>query len=145
MPSALGVLRHADIYKTIPDEIEEAFAVLERHVVCDGQLYPVAIAALPFLFATLRKGSFVSTRIADLIALYASTAHTLDAPIEARVRSLITDHAGEIVRWLGSYDRALHHDLPISVELPVSSTTRVWNASWATRAAGRSPRSRHRV
>lgn len=107
VPSALGVLRHADIYKGVPDEIEEAFAVLERHVVRDGQLYPVVIAALPFLFATLRKGSFVSTRIADLIALYASTAHTLEAPIDARVHSLITDHAGEIASWLGSYDRAL--------------------------------------
>jgi len=107
VPSALGVLRHADIYRGVPDEIEEAFAVLERHVVRDGQLYPVVIAALPFLFATLRKGPFVSTRIADLIALYASTASTLEAPLDARVRQIIADKGGEIARWLGHHDRAL--------------------------------------
>ncbi|HUS30960.1 MAG TPA: hypothetical protein VMZ53_20765 [Kofleriaceae bacterium] len=107
VPSALGVLRHADIYKGVPDEIEEAFAVLERHVVRDGQLYPVVVAALPFLFATLRKGTFIATRIADLIALYASTAHTLEAPLDTRVRQLISDHGGEIARWLGHHDRAL--------------------------------------
>jgi hypothetical protein len=107
VPSALGVLRHADIYRGVPDEIEEAFAVLERHVVRDGQLYPVVIAALPFLFATLRKGPFISTRIADLIAIYASTAHTLEAPLDARVRQIIADKGGEIARWLGHHDRAL--------------------------------------
>lgn len=107
VPSALGVLRHADIYRGVPDEIEEAFAVLERHVVRDGQLYPVVLAALPFLFATLRKASSVSPRIADLIALYASTADSLEQPLAARVRQLIADHAGEIARWIGHYDRAL--------------------------------------
>jgi hypothetical protein len=107
VPSALGVLRHADIYKGVPDEIEEAFAVLERHVVRDGQLYPVVVAALPFLFATIRKAPFIAPRIADLIAMYASTAHTLETPLDVRVRQLISDHGGEIARWLGHYDRAL--------------------------------------
>src|SRR6476660_2218135 len=50
VPSALGVLRHAVIYAGLPSEIEEAFAVLEQHVMRDGQLYPVVLAAAPFLF-----------------------------------------------------------------------------------------------
>jgi hypothetical protein len=107
VPSALGVLRHADIYRGVPEEIEEAFAVLDRHVVRDGQLYPVVLAALPFLFATLRKQSIVSPRIADLIALYASTADSMERPLAARVRELISDHGGEIARWFGRHDRAL--------------------------------------
>jgi len=107
VPSALGVLRHADIYRGVPDEIEEAFAVLERHVVRDGHLYPVVLAALPFLFATLRRPSIVSARIAELIALYASTADSMEQPLAARVRQLITDHAGEIARWFGHHDCAL--------------------------------------
>src|SRR5206468_3990302 len=32
VPSALSVIRHAGLYKQLPDEIEEAFTVLERHV-----------------------------------------------------------------------------------------------------------------
>src|SRR5690242_11575119 len=57
VPSALGVLRHAEIYRSAPAEIEEAFAVLEQHVMRADQLYPVAIAALPFLFDIIRRGS----------------------------------------------------------------------------------------
>jgi hypothetical protein len=107
VPSALGVLRHAEIYRNCPQEIEEAFDVLEQHVIRDGQLYPVALAALPFLFATLRKVSPASERIADLIALYASCASTLDAPLSDRLLQIISDHSAEIVRWWGRYDRAL--------------------------------------
>jgi hypothetical protein len=107
VPSALGVLRHAEIYKDVPQEIEEAFAVLEQHVFRDGQLYPVALATLPFLFATVRKGTPVDERIADLIALYATTARTLDVPLGERLLQIIADHAGDVIRWFGKFDRAL--------------------------------------
>ena len=59
VPSALAVLRHATLYRAVPDEIEEAFEVLERHAMCAGQLYPVAISVLPFLFDMLRRESKV--------------------------------------------------------------------------------------
>jgi hypothetical protein len=107
VPSALGVLRHADIYRNCPQEIEEAFGVLEQHVIRDGQLYPVALATLPFLFATLRKVSLISDRIAELIALYASAADTLDAPLRDRLLQIIADHSADVVRWWGCYDRPL--------------------------------------
>src|SRR5262245_40791342 len=107
VPSALGVLRHPEIYRNCPQEIEEAFAVLERHVIKDGQLYPVSLATLPFLFATLRKVSPVSERVADLIALYASCASTLEQRLCDRLLQIISDHSADIVRWWGRYDRAL--------------------------------------
>lgn len=106
VPSALGVLRHAEIYRGVPQEIEEAFAVLQKHVIRDGQLYPVAVAALPFLFDVLRRGSPIATRVADLIALYASCASTVEVPVRDRLFAIIADHAGEIVRWFGVHDRA---------------------------------------
>src|SRR5688572_30595093 len=108
VPSALGVLRHAEIYRDCPQEIEEAFAVLESHVIKDGQLYPVALATLPFLFATLRKDSSpIADRIADLIALYASAVDTLDGPLADRLRQIVTDHAADVIRWFGGHDAAL--------------------------------------
>ena len=107
VPSALGVVRHAEVYRDHPQEIEEAFAVLERHVIKDGQLYPVALAALPFLFASARMLSPITERIADLIALYASAAATLEAPLDERLRELIGDRSGDVIRWLGRHDRAL--------------------------------------
>lgn len=107
VPSALGVLRHAEIYRGVPDEIEDAFSVLERHVCRDGKLYPVSLATLPFLLATTRKPSHIASRIADLIAFYASCAGTLEAPLDARFRQQLSDHAGELIRWLGVHDRAL--------------------------------------
>ncbi|HEY5946693.1 MAG TPA: hypothetical protein VIV40_14420 [Kofleriaceae bacterium] len=107
VPSALGVLRHAEIYRDCPQEIEEAFDVLEQHVIKDGQLYPVALATLPFLFAALRKVSPASERIADLIALYASCASTLEAPLDDHLLQIITDHGSDVIRWWGRYDRAL--------------------------------------
>ncbi len=110
VPSALGVLRHAVIYTGLPSEIEDAFGVLEQHVILRDQLYPVAIATVPFLFDTLRRSSPVGGRIAELIARYAAAAHTLDKQLANRLLQIIGDHAGEIVRWLGRgaiYDRAL--------------------------------------
>ena len=107
VPSALGVLRHAEIYRNAPDEIEEAFSVLEQHVMRHEQLYPVAIAALPFLFDILRRGSSLGERIAELIARYAARAKSLEAPLGERLLSIITDHSAEIIRWFGRYDRAL--------------------------------------
>jgi hypothetical protein len=107
VPSALGVLRHAEIYQDCPQEIEEAFGVLENHVIQDGQLYPVALATVPFLLATLRKPSPVAGRIAELIALYASAAATLEAPLGDRLLQIITDQSGEVIRWLGTHDAAL--------------------------------------
>ncbi len=110
VPSALGVLRHAVIYSGLPTEIEDAFGVLEQHVILNGQLYPVALATLPFLFDTLRRKSPVGGRIAEVIARYASAADTLDKSLSQRLLVIIGDHAGEIVRWFGrgpTYDRAL--------------------------------------
>ena len=107
VPSALGVLRHVEIYKNCPEEIEEAFAVLEQHVIKDGQLYPVALATLPFLFATLRKNFALDERVVDLIALYASGAKTLEAPLGDKLLQIIADHAAEVIRWFGKFDRAL--------------------------------------
>lgn len=107
VPSALGVVRHAEIYANYPQEIEEAFGVLEQHVIKDGQLYPVALAALPFLFSAVRKISPIRERIADLIALYVSAASSLEAPLGERVLELIADQSGEVIRWLGRHDRAL--------------------------------------
>src|SRR5690606_34340636 len=62
---------------------------------------------LPFLFATLRKGSPIADRIADLIARYATAIDTLDAPLANRMRQLITDQASDVLRWLGEHDAAL--------------------------------------
>lgn len=107
VPSALSVLRHASLYLDFPDEIEEAFAVLETHAVRDGQLYPVALATLPFLFATVRAHSPLGERIADLIARYTAASNTLDEDTRARFLDLIVSHAKEISGWLNAYDRAL--------------------------------------
>lgn len=107
VPSALGVLRHAEIYRVVPDEIEEAFGVLERHVMRDGQLYPVVIAAAPFLLAAMRKPSHVSSRIADLIARYASIAGTLEQPLSSRLLQMLGDSSGDVIRWFGVHDRPL--------------------------------------
>lgn len=110
VPSALGVLRHAVIYAGVPSEIEEAFGVLEQHVMMNDQLYPVALATLPFLFDTMRRGSPVGGRIATLIARYAKISGSLDRPLEQRFSVILGDHAGEIVRWFGrgaAYDLAV--------------------------------------
>ena len=107
VPSALGVLRHAEIYRAVPDEIEEAFSVLERHVMCEGQLYPVVVAAVPFLLAVVRKTSPVAGRIAELLARYASCAGSLEEPLRSRFLQLLGDHAGELIRWFGAHDRPL--------------------------------------
>jgi len=107
VPSALGVLRHAEIYMGVPQEIEEAFSVLESHVIKDGQLYPVALATLPFLLATLRKGSPLADRIADLIATYVCAASTLEAPAGEQLLQIITDQSGDVIRWFGVHDAAL--------------------------------------
>lgn len=107
VPSALGVVRHAEIYRDCPQEIEEAFAVLETHVIKDDQLYPVALATLPFLFATVRKGSPIADRIADLIARYVSAGSSLDGPLAERLRQIINDQSGDLIRWFGAYDAAL--------------------------------------
>ena len=108
VPSALGVLRHAEIYRGAPQEIEEAFAVLEQHVMRHDQLYPVAVAAVPFLFDTVfRRPSPLGERIAELLARYAARAKSLEKPLEERLLSIIVDHAPEIIRWFGRYERAL--------------------------------------
>jgi hypothetical protein len=107
VPSALGVLRHCDLYCSMPAEIEDAFAVLERHVMRDGQLYPVALSTLPFLLAIVGRRSIVSGHVAELIARYLTCANTLDEPLANQLRELIADHASELMRWLGRHDRAL--------------------------------------
>ena len=107
VPSALGGLRHAQIYLRVPTEIDDAFAVLEQHVMRGPQLYPVVLAALPFLFDTLRRGSPIAERIAELIARYASRAKSLDPAQQERFATIIADHAPEVIRWFGRHDRAL--------------------------------------
>src|SRR5947208_702760 len=70
VPSALAVLRHAQLYLPFPEEIEEAFGVLEGHAIRHGVLYPVALAVAPFLFDILSRGPCpraVANRIADLL------------------------------------------------------------------------------
>jgi hypothetical protein len=107
VPSALGVLRHAGIYAGAPEEIDEAFVVLEQHVVRHDVLYPVAVAVVPILFDTLLRRSPVAERIAHVLARYASALPSLDAPLAQRMRRIFADHAPELVRWLGRFDRAL--------------------------------------
>lgn len=106
MPSALSVVRHAALYLKFPEEIEEAFGVLEQHAIRHGRLYPAALAALPFLFDIVRRGSPVAERVTDLIADYASAEATLEPAMRERLHNLLVAHAREIAGWLGRYDRA---------------------------------------
>jgi hypothetical protein len=106
VPSALAVLRHAAIYIELPAEIDEAFVVLEHHVMLGDQLYPVAVAALPFLLDTLRRGSPIGGRIAELVARYAVASSSLEPPLRVRFHQLLGDSAVQIAGWLGRYDRA---------------------------------------
>jgi hypothetical protein len=107
VPSALGVLRHAAIYAGVPAEIDDAFAVLETHVMRHDVLYPVSLAVVPILFHTLRKPSPASGRIANLIGRYATVISSLEAPLAQRMNQILADHSYELVRWLGTHDRAL--------------------------------------
>jgi hypothetical protein len=106
VPSALSVLRHAALYLAHPDEIEDAFDVLEQHAIARGRLYPVAVAALPFLFDAVRRGSPISSRIADLIARIAGARDPDEPRLHDRLTTIVSTHAEEIARWLGSFDRA---------------------------------------
>jgi hypothetical protein len=107
VPGALAVLRQAPLYMQVPGEIEEAFEVLEQgHVMCEGKLYPVAVAVVPFLFDCVEKRSPIADRIAILIARYAAFAHTLDAEARRALTAVLIEHRGEIVGWLGRHDRA---------------------------------------
>ena len=106
MPSALSVVRHAALYLKFPEEIEEAFGVLEQHAIRHGQLYPAALAGLPFLFDSVRRGSPVAERVTDLIAEYASAQATLELPLRERLHRVLVSHSHQICSWLGTYDRA---------------------------------------
>jgi hypothetical protein len=106
VPSALAVIRHAKLYMPFPDEIEDAFRVLEQHAMARGQLYPVAVAALPFLFDSIRRGSPIGERIADLIARFASAGDPNVPELHERAAAVIATHAEEIAHWLGRFDRA---------------------------------------
>ncbi len=107
VPSALSVLRHAQLYTNYPQEIEEAFAVLERHALRHRVLYPVAVTIVPFLFDFIRRQSPLSERIAELIAEYVASAHTLEAPVRDRLHGIIADHASEVLGWIARFDRPL--------------------------------------
>jgi len=100
-------LRHAQLYTNHPEEIEEAFAVLERHALRHRLLYPVAVTVVPFLFDFLRRNSPLSERIAELIAEYVASADTLDAHMRDRLHEIIVDHADEVLGWLARFDRPL--------------------------------------
>jgi len=106
VPSAISVLRHAALYLKVPEEISEAFDVLEQHAIRHGVVYPVAITVVPFLFDIVRRGSPVAERTTDLIAEYASAAATLEPRLAIRLREVIADQAEAIVSWLGTHDRA---------------------------------------
>jgi len=106
VPSAISVLRHAPLYLKVPEEISEAFDVLEQHAIRHGVLYPVAITIVPFLFDIVRRGSPVAERTTDLIAEYAGAAATLEPRLAIRLREVIADQAAAIVSWLGIHDRA---------------------------------------
>src|SRR3569623_2019359 len=103
---ASSVLRHAALYLKVPEEISEAFDVLEQHAIRHGVVYPVAITVVPFLFDIVRRGSPVAERTTDLIAEYASAAATLEPRLAIRLREVIADQAEAIVSWLGTHDRA---------------------------------------
>src|SRR3569623_1304299 len=107
VPSALSVLRHAQLYLAFPEEIDEAFGVLEHHAMRHDHLFPVALATLPFLFATLRSGTPVADRVTELVARYTAASHTLEPVLRARFLDLIVSHSHDILRWLGHHDRAL--------------------------------------
>ncbi|MDB4959423.1 MAG: hypothetical protein JWO36_6992 [Myxococcales bacterium] len=107
VPSALAVLRHAKLYLQFPEEIDDAFLVLERHAIRHGQLYPVAITVLPFLFDLVRRSSPASERITDLIADYTAAAPTLEPQLRERLLEIVIDHGLEIVGWIGKHDRAV--------------------------------------
>jgi hypothetical protein len=107
VPSALAVLRHAPLYLPFPEEIDDAFLVLERHAIRHGQLYPVAVTVLPFLFDMVLRSSPVAERITDLIADYTAAANTLEPQLRDRLVEIVTDHGLEIIGWLGKHDRAL--------------------------------------
>ena len=49
----------------------------------------------------------ISGRIASLVARYASLRDTLEKPLANRLTQILTDHSGDVVRWLGRFDRAL--------------------------------------
>ncbi len=101
------MLRHAAIYAGVPAEIDEAFAVLETHVMRHDVLYPVAAAVVPILFHTLRKPSPDDGRIASTLGRYATLMSSLEAPVAQRMSQIFADHSYELVRWLGTHDRAL--------------------------------------
>lgn len=107
VPSALAVLRHAPLYAALPEEIDDAFQVLERHAIRHRLLYPVAVTITPFLFDLVRRSSPLSSRITDLIAEYVAAAETLDEHLHVRLFQIVNDHAPELLGWLGRHDRAL--------------------------------------
>ncbi|MBL9016187.1 MAG: hypothetical protein JNL83_18510 [Myxococcales bacterium] len=107
VPSALAVLRHAPLYAAYPDEIEEAFEVLERHAIRHRLLYPVAVTIAPFLLDFIRRGNPLSSRIAEVIAEYAAAAMTLEEDQCERLLDLLALHEREVLGWMGTHDRAL--------------------------------------
>lgn len=107
VPSALSILRHAPLYAGHPEEIEEAFAVLERHAIRHRLLYPVAVTIAPFLLDFLRRGSPLSARIANLLAEYVAAADTLEDHQRHTLITLVGDHAHEVITWLGRFDLPL--------------------------------------
>lgn len=107
VPSALAVIRHAPLYAAHPEEIDEAFEVLERHAIRHGLLYPVAVTIAPFLFDFIRRSSPLSARVAEVLAEYVAAAGTLEDHLRERLHFLITGHEKEILGWIGVHDRAV--------------------------------------
>jgi hypothetical protein len=120
VPSALSVLRHAPLYATHLDEIEDAFAVLRRHPIRYGLLYPVAVSIVPFLFDLVRRRSPLAARIADVIAEYTAAAATLDEYLSDRLFEIVELYAVEVASWVGRYDRAA---AALAVHVPAIRST----------------------
>jgi len=107
IPSALAVLRNANLYVDHPEEIEDAFTVLRYHPIRYGLLYPVAVAVTPFLLDNVRTGSSESARITDMIAEYVAAAGTLEPFLFERMCEIIELYDTEVLGWLGRHDRAV--------------------------------------
>jgi hypothetical protein len=106
VPSALAVLRHAQLYLGFPAEIEDAFEVLENHGIDGGHLYPVAVATLPFLFDVVRRNSPIAERVAELLARISAARDPAEPRLHERLATVVASHSEEIARWIGRYDRA---------------------------------------
>jgi hypothetical protein len=106
VPGALAVLRDAHLYRETPEELAEALEVLETHVVAEGTLYPVAVAALPFLFELIEREVPHAGELAEVIASYGAAIETLAPAPRAAMRTLLLAKREVILGWVGKFPLA---------------------------------------